>query len=95
MKTLLLYSVVYLARFLSVIASDAYLPLDRSGDWVYRCTEGVGVVTMGLLLLCARRFKHTYYSYIVVLLCSAHRQDSFGYSPLLLVVLFLYAEVSV
>ena len=67
MKTLLLYSVVYLARFLSIIASDAYLPLDRSGDWVYRCTEGVGVITMGLLLLCARRFRHTYYSHIVAL----------------------------
>ena len=72
MKTLLLYSVVYLARFLSIIASDAYLPLDRSGDWVYRCTEGVGVIMMGLLLLCARRFRHTYYSHIVALPFPCH-----------------------
>ena len=72
MKTLLLYSIVYLARFLSIIASDAYLPLDRSGDWVYRCTEGAGVITMGLLLLCARRFRHTYYSHIVALPFPCH-----------------------
>lgn len=94
MKTLLLYSVVYLARFLSIIASDAYLPLDRSGDWVYRCTEGAGVITMGLLLLCARRFRPH--------LLLPYRCSSLPVSPRIRLATpisssfssFLYAEVS-
>lgn len=65
MKTLLLYAVVHLSRFLSIALTDAYLPLDRSGDWVYRVTEGIGAVAVLLLLACAQRYRHTYYSYIV------------------------------
>ena len=64
-KSLILYGVVSLSRFFSILLSDSYLPYDRSGDWVYRCTEGIQVIAIGFLLSFSYRYKYTYYSFIV------------------------------
>ena len=64
-KSLILYGVVSLSRFFSILLSDSYLPYDRSGDWVYRCTEGIEVIAIGFLLCFSYRYKYTYYSFIV------------------------------
>ncbi|CBK19984.2 uncharacterized protein [Blastocystis hominis] len=64
-KSLILYGVVSLSRFFSILFSDSYLPYDRSGDWVYRCTEGVEVIAIAFLLYFSYRYKYTYYSFIV------------------------------
>ncbi|CBK20030.2 uncharacterized protein [Blastocystis hominis] len=63
-KSLILYGVVSLSRFFSILFSDSYLPYDRSGDWVYRCTEGVEVIAIAFLLYFSYRYKYTYYSFI-------------------------------
>lgn len=64
-KSLVLYGVVSLSRFFSILLSDSYLPYDRSGDWVYRCTEGIEVIAIGCLLYFSHKYKYTYYSFIV------------------------------
>lgn len=65
LKSLILYLVVSSTRLLAVLLSDAYLPYDRSGDWLYRCTEGIGTVAIVALLLSIRKYRYTYYSFIV------------------------------
>lgn len=65
LKSLVFYLVVSISRFISVIFSDAYLPYDRSGDWLYRITEGLGLLSIIALLLLTRKHHFTYYSYIV------------------------------
>lgn len=65
-KSLLLYSFVVFPRLITVLFSDAYLPYDRSGDWIYRGTETLGAVAIVSLLAAYRSFRFTYYSYIVV-----------------------------
>ncbi len=66
LKSLLLYSFVVFPRLITVLFSDAYLPYDRSGDWIYRGTETLGAVAIISLLAAYRSFRFTYYSYIVV-----------------------------
>lgn len=46
LKTLELYSVVFVSRLCSILVYEGYLPFDRSGDWVYQTVE------LGSLSLC-------------------------------------------
>ena len=65
LKSLLLYLILSLSRLSSILFSDAYLPYDRSGDWIYRGTECLGFVFLLLLVFAYRSFGSTYYSYTV------------------------------
>lgn len=65
MKSLVLYSIVSLSRLSSILFSDAYLPYDRSGDWIYRGTECLGFVFLLLLVFAYHSFQSTYYEYTV------------------------------
>ena len=67
LKSLVLYAFVVFPRLITVLFSDAYLPYDRSGDWIYRGTETLGAVAIMSLLATYRSFQMTYYSYIVVI----------------------------
>ncbi len=52
-KTIELYFIVYLTRFLSIIKHQGYLPFDQTGDWFYHCVEflSLSIVTMILYLI--------------------------------------------
>jgi hypothetical protein len=60
-----LYAAVYISRFIPVLFSEAYLPYDRSGDWLYRLTEGIGVLTILCLFKAMKNYRYTYYSFTV------------------------------
>jgi hypothetical protein len=51
-KCLQCYAVVFVARLVSILRHEGYLPYDRSGDWVYHCIEVASfaavVVALGL-----------------------------------------------
>ena len=43
LKTMLLYSIVFLSRLSSILRHEGYLPYDKSGDWIYHALECVCV----------------------------------------------------
>jgi hypothetical protein len=49
-KTLQLYVLVFVFRLTSTCMRDGYLPLDRTGDWVFQAADGVSLV-MALVVL--------------------------------------------
>ena len=65
LKSIFLYFCLSSSRLVSVLFSDAYLPYDRSGDWVYRGTELLGLIAILTLLSAFHSFHLTYYSYTV------------------------------
>jgi len=49
-KTLELYAVAFLARLLSIMRHQGYLPFDKTGDWFYHVVEFISLGAVGLLL---------------------------------------------
>merc|ERR1711976_357238 len=61
LKTLGLYSIVYIARLFSILRFQGYLPYDRSGDWLYQLLEASSLVLCGVsIFLTVTKFKDTY-----------------------------------
>merc|ERR1711871_1745541 len=50
MKTLVLYSVCFTFRLLSILRHQGYLPFDKTGDWLYHAVEFFSLAAAGLLL---------------------------------------------
>jgi len=60
MKSMQLHAVAFLFRFLSTLFHEGYLPLDSSGDVIYRLAEFVGLsASCTALFLAYRHFGHT------------------------------------
>ena len=60
-KTLQLYSLVFLFRLTSIVRHEGYLPYDKSGDWLYHFIEIMALLfTGGALYGCMVPFKDTY-----------------------------------
>mmetsp|Transcript_38317 Transcript_38317/g.43185 ORF Transcript_38317/g.43185 Transcript_38317/m.43185 type:complete len:325 (+) Transcript_38317:49-1023(+) len=61
-KTLQLYSMVFIFRLISIMMHEGYLPYDKSGDWLYHFIEGTSLCLCGVALFAAMvgPFKHTY-----------------------------------
>ena len=49
-KTLELYAAAFLARLLSILRHQGYLPFDKTGDWFYHVVEFISLGAVGLLL---------------------------------------------
>jgi len=50
LKTLILYSLVFFFRLISILIYDGYLPYDRSGDWFYQFVEVSALGVIGYLI---------------------------------------------
>merc|ERR1711939_410025 len=61
LKALQLHSVAFFFRFLSTLFHEGYLPLDRSGDYVYRGSELLSLIAAaGCLVLAYGKLNTTY-----------------------------------
>jgi len=61
LKTLEMYALVFLFRLSSTLVKNGYLPVDRSGDWVYQVSDiGSLFLTMHLLFLMHKTHRATY-----------------------------------
>ena len=49
-KSLQMYSLVFLFRFLSIYWHEGYLPFDKSGDWIYPAMEFLSLTMCGTAL---------------------------------------------
>lgn len=60
-RTLEMYVLVLCFRLSSTLVKNGYLPVDRSGDWVYQLADiGSLVIVLALLVLIHKTFKSTY-----------------------------------
>jgi len=60
-KTLEMYVLVLCFRLSSTLVKNGYLPVDRSGDWVYQLADiGSLLIVLSLLFLMHKKFKSTY-----------------------------------
>jgi len=60
-KTLMIYLAVFLFRLSSTCVKSGYLPIDRSGDWVYQAADMASVAIIMQLLVCIfKTHKSTY-----------------------------------
>ena len=61
LKTLQLHSLAFFCRFVSTLFHEGYLPLDKSGDFIYRGAELVSVAACAFALYMAYRcYCYTY-----------------------------------
>src|SRR5689334_13943976 len=49
-KTLQLYSLVFLFRLLSILRHQGYLPFDKTGDWFYHLVEIASFASVALAM---------------------------------------------
>jgi len=62
-KTLQMYVVAFLFRLSSTMVKNGYLPVDRSGDWVYQAADISSLlIVFQLLFFCHKRYATTYQS---------------------------------
>jgi len=60
-KTLELYVAVFVFRLGSTLVKNGYLPVDRSGDWVYQSADIVSLmIVLQLLYACHKTCKSSY-----------------------------------
>jgi hypothetical protein len=60
-KTLEMYVLVLVFRLSSTLTKNGYLPMDRSGDWVYQLADiGSLLLVLALLHFTHRKFQSTY-----------------------------------
>lgn len=60
-RSLEMYIVFFMFRLSSTIIKNGYLPIDRSGDWVYQSADVLSVfVVMHLLYMIHKTYKQTY-----------------------------------
>lgn len=60
-KTLQLYCLVSASRVASIVQHEGYLPVDKSGDWLYHWIEYAALVLAGTALYgCTGPFRATY-----------------------------------
>jgi hypothetical protein len=60
-RTLEMYVLVLCFRLSSTLVKNGYLPVDRSGDWVYQLADiGSLVIVLALLVLIHKKYKGTY-----------------------------------
>merc|ERR550514_2178536 len=60
-KTLQTYVLALCFRLSSTLVKNGYLPVDRSGDWVYQLADiGSLVIVLALLVLIHKKYKATY-----------------------------------
>jgi len=55
LKTVQLYTVVVVMRLCSTLTRSGYLPVDRSGDWVYQAAD---LASLGLIVELLRQFRN-------------------------------------
>ena len=61
LKMLQLYSIVFVARLLSIIQYNGYLPFDKSGDYFYHLVEVGSLIGVIVVMSCLyTKFKLTY-----------------------------------
>jgi len=61
LKTLEMYALVFVFRLSSTLFKNGYLPVDRSGDWVYQVSDiGSLFITLHLLFLIHKTHRGTY-----------------------------------
>jgi len=61
LKTLEMYALVFTFRLSSTMVKNGYLPVDRSGDWVYQVSDiGSLFITMHLLFMIHKTYRQTY-----------------------------------
>jgi uncharacterized protein with PQ loop repeat len=55
------YFLLLACRLCSIIPFQGYLPLDRSGDWLYQTIEMISLGLVGLIIyMCRKRYAATY-----------------------------------
>lgn len=60
-RSLVLYCTSLVFRLFSTLFFNGYLPVDKSGDWVYQCADCLTLVLIVVLLMwISGRYKHTY-----------------------------------
>lgn len=60
-KSLEVYSLVFLFRLSSTLVKNGYIPVDRSGDWVYQAADIVSFLIVLQLLLCIHKTHRATY----------------------------------
>jgi len=59
-KTLEVYFLVFIFRLSSTLVRNGYLPVDRSGDFVYQSADIISLVCVLRLLTCMQTMRKTY-----------------------------------
>jgi len=60
-RTLQMYVLAFCFRLSSTMVKNGYLPVDRSGDWVYQAADVASLlICFQLLFFCHKRYKTTY-----------------------------------
>lgn len=60
-KSLQMYTLVFLFRFLSIYWHEGYLPFDKSGDWIYPAMEFLSLTMCGTaLFLISTKYSDSY-----------------------------------
>lgn len=55
------YFVLLACRLCSIIPFQGYLPLDKSGDWLYQTIEMISLGLVGTIIyMCRKRYPHSY-----------------------------------
>jgi len=88
-KSLEMFVLFFLARLTSTMFANGYIPVDRSGDFVYQMFDIVSLLLVLFLLYCVhKKFRHTYQD----------EHDSFAIhtliAPCAVLALFLHANVN-
>ena len=72
LKSLELYTLVFLFRLISILQHQGYLPFDKSGDWFYHVIEIVGFLGMYITYIV---LLHVYVVYISYTLYYTYEQN--------------------
>jgi len=61
LKMMECYPLVFICRLCTILKFEAYLPMDKSGDWVYQVCEAAGLcLSIWIVYSCRMTFKTTY-----------------------------------
>lgn len=78
LKTLELYCIVFLARLLSIMRHQGYLPFDKTGDWFYHAVEFLSFAAVTLAVVCMFTTLSSTYEKKYDLFGNLHIPDDFG-----------------
>jgi len=64
-RSLELYALFYLFRLTSTCQKNGYIPVDRSGDWLYQTLDACGfLMVLQLLYAVHKTYRHTYQQHL-------------------------------